>query len=69
VHILIYQLPKGEHAFALAQNDSVGDANLIYSRSIKMRYLGLAGAKPDEEIESQQKRPGPFRVTVALLKS
>jgi len=46
VHILIYQLPKGEHAFALAQNDSVGDANLIYSRSIKMRYLGLAGATP-----------------------
>lgn len=46
VHILIYQLPKGEHAFALAQNDSVGDANLIYSRSIKLRYLGLAGATP-----------------------
>ena len=46
VHIHIYQLPKGEHAFALAQNDSVGDANLIYSRSIKLRYLGLAGATP-----------------------
>jgi hypothetical protein len=46
VHILIYQLPKGEHAFALVQNDSVGDANLIYSRSIKLRFLGLAGAKP-----------------------
>jgi hypothetical protein len=46
VHILIYQLPKGEHAFCLAQNDSVGDGNLIYSRSIKMRYLGLAGATP-----------------------
>lgn len=46
VHILIYQLPKGEHAFALAQNDSVGDANLIYSRSIKLRFLGLAGATP-----------------------
>jgi len=45
VHVLIYQLPKGEHAFALAQNDSVGDANLIYSRSIMMRFLGLAGAK------------------------
>jgi hypothetical protein len=43
VHVLIYQLPKGEHAFCLAQNDSVGDANLIYSRSIKMRFLGLAG--------------------------
>lgn len=45
VHVLIYQLPKGEHAFALAQNDSVGDANLVYSRSIMMRFLGLAGAK------------------------
>ena len=40
VHVLIYQLPKGEHAFCLAQNDTVGDANLIYSRSIRMRYLG-----------------------------
>jgi hypothetical protein len=47
VHVLIYQLPKGEHAFALAKNDSVGDANLIYSRSIMMRFLGLAGAKPE----------------------
>jgi hypothetical protein len=47
VHVLIYQLPKGEHAFALAQNDTVGDANLIYSRSIMLRYLGLAGAKPE----------------------
>jgi hypothetical protein len=46
VHVLIYQLPKGEHAFCLAQNDSVGDANLIYSRSIRMRYLGLAGGTP-----------------------
>jgi hypothetical protein len=53
VHILIYQLPKGEHAFALAQNDSVGDANLIYSRSIKMRYLGLAGAKPETKKKSR----------------
>jgi hypothetical protein len=46
VHILVYQLPKGEHAIALAQNDTVGDANLIYSRSLKLRYLGLAGATP-----------------------
>jgi hypothetical protein len=53
VHILIYQLPKGEHAFALAQNDSVGDANLIYSRSIKLRYLGLAGAKPEKKKPSR----------------
>jgi hypothetical protein len=49
VHILIYQLPKGEHAFALAQNDTVGDSNLIYSRSIKLRYLGLAGATPEKK--------------------
>lgn len=45
VHVLIYQLPKGEHAIAIAQNDSVGDANLIYSRSIMLRYLGLANQK------------------------
>jgi hypothetical protein len=45
VHVLVYQLPKGEHAIALAQNDSVGDANLIYSRSIMLRYLGLANQK------------------------
>ena len=44
VHIMIYQLPKGEHALALAQDDSVGDTNLLYSHSIKMRYLGLKGA-------------------------
>ncbi len=46
VHILIYQLPKGEDAFCLAQNDSVGDSNLIYSRSIRLRHLGLKGATP-----------------------
>ena len=46
VHIFVYQLPKGEHAIAIAQNDSVGDANLIYSRSLKLRYLGLKGATP-----------------------
>jgi hypothetical protein len=46
VYVLVYQLPKGEHAIALAQNDTVGDTNLIYSRSIKLRYLGLAGATP-----------------------
>jgi hypothetical protein len=46
VHVLVYQLPKGEHAIALAQNDTVGDTNLIYSRSIMLRYLGLAGATP-----------------------
>jgi hypothetical protein len=46
VHVVIYQLPKGEHAFALAQDDTVGDANLIYSRSLRVRFLGLKGA-PD----------------------
>ena len=46
VHVLIYDLPKGEHAFALAQDDMNGDSNLIYSRSIRMRYLGLAGGGP-----------------------
>ena len=46
VHILIYQLPHGEDAFCIAQNDSVGDSNLIYSRSIKMRSLGLKGGTP-----------------------
>ena len=46
VHILIYQLPHGEDAFCLAQNDSVGDSNLIYSRSIKMRSLGLKNGTP-----------------------
>ena len=46
VHIMIYQLPKGEHALALAQDDSVGDTNLLYSHSISMRYLGLKGDQP-----------------------
>jgi hypothetical protein len=45
VHIVIYQLPKGEHALALAQDDSLGGSNFIYSRSIRMRYLGLANQK------------------------
>jgi hypothetical protein len=43
VHILIYQLPKGEHAIAIAQDDTVGTSNLVYSRSIRMRFLGLKG--------------------------
>jgi len=45
VHVVIYQLPKGEHAIALAQDDSVGASNLVYSRSLRMRYLGLANQK------------------------
>lgn len=48
IYVVIFGLPDGsEDAFALAQNDTVGAANLIYARSIMMRHLGLAnGAKP-----------------------
>jgi hypothetical protein len=43
IHVLIYELPdKGEDALAIAQNDAVGTANLVYSRSLMMRHLGLA---------------------------
>jgi hypothetical protein len=43
IHVLIYGLPDGsEDALAVAQNDTVGAANLVYSRSIMMRHLGLA---------------------------
>ena len=43
IHVLIYGLPdKGEDALAIAQNDAVGTANLVYSRSLMMRHLGLA---------------------------
>jgi hypothetical protein len=45
VHVLVYQLPKGEHALALAQDDSLGASNFIYSRSLRMRFLGLANQK------------------------
>jgi hypothetical protein len=45
VHVLVYQLPKGEHAIALAQDDSLGGSNFIYSRSLRMRFLGLANQK------------------------
>ncbi|MGZ4982675.1 MAG: hypothetical protein ACXV9Q_01115 [Chthoniobacterales bacterium] len=42
VNVLIYQLPKGEHALALAQDDSAsGINNWLYSRSIRMVFLGL----------------------------
>jgi hypothetical protein len=51
VHVVIYQLPKGEHAIALAQDDSLGASNFVYSRSLRMRYLGLANQK--------QPAPGP----------
>jgi hypothetical protein len=56
VHVLVYQLPKGEHAIALAQNDAVGDANLLYSRSIMLRYLGLANQKPAAPGPKPQKK-------------
>ena len=48
VHVLIYGLPdNSEDALAIAQNDAVGSANLVYSRSLMMRHLGLAnGQKP-----------------------
>lgn len=43
VHVLIYGLPdKSEGALAIAQNDAVGASNLVYSRSLMMRHLGLA---------------------------
>lgn len=45
VHVLIYQLPKGEHALALAQDDTVGASNWLYSRSLRLEYLGLANQK------------------------
>ncbi len=46
IHVLIYGLPdNSEDAFAFAQNDTLG-ANLIYSRSIMMRHLGLANQQP-----------------------
>jgi len=51
IHVVIYQLPKGEHAIALAQDDSLGASNFVYSRSIRMRFLGLANQK--------QTAPGP----------
>ena len=46
VYVMIYGLPDGsEDAFALAQNDTVGAANLIYARSIMLQHLGLASGK------------------------
>jgi hypothetical protein len=50
VHILIYGLPdKSEDALAIAQNDAVGSANLVYSRSLMMRHLGLANQAPPKK--------------------
>jgi hypothetical protein len=42
VHVLVYDLPKGEHAIAMAQDDNASGANgWLYSHSIRMRFLGL----------------------------
>jgi hypothetical protein len=51
IHVLIYGLPdNSEDALAIAQNDAVGSANLIYSRSLMMRHLGLAnGNRPPKK--------------------
>lgn len=50
IHVLIYGLPdKSEDALAIAQNDAVGSANLVYSRSLMMRHLGLANQPPPKK--------------------
>jgi hypothetical protein len=46
VYIVIYQAAKGEQALVLAQDDSAGDTNLLYSRSIRVFNLGLKGDQP-----------------------
>jgi hypothetical protein len=46
VYVVIYQLSKGEQALVVAQDDSAGDTNLIYSRSVRVFYLGLKGDQP-----------------------
>lgn len=50
IHVLIYGLPdNSEDALAIAQNDAVGAANLVYSRSLMMRHLGLANQAPPKK--------------------
>jgi hypothetical protein len=46
VYVLIYQLPKGEVALVLAQDDSAGDTNLLYSRTVRIFDLGLKRDQP-----------------------
>lgn len=46
VYIMIYQLPKGEIALVLAQDDSAGDTNLLYSRTIRVFNLALKRDQP-----------------------
>jgi hypothetical protein len=55
VHVLVYQLPKGEHALAFAQDNTLGASNFIYSRSIRMRFLGLANQKAPAPGPSKKK--------------
>jgi hypothetical protein len=55
VHVVIYQLPKGEHAIALAQDDSLGASNFVYSRSLRMVYLGLANQKQSAAPQPKKK--------------
>jgi hypothetical protein len=46
IHVMIYGLPdKSEDALAFAENNALG-ANLIYSRSLMLRHLGLANQQP-----------------------
>jgi hypothetical protein len=56
VHVMIYQLPKGEHAIALAQDDSLGASNFIYSRSLRLRFLGLANQKQPAPVSQPKKK-------------
>jgi hypothetical protein len=50
IHVLIYGLPdNSEDALAIAQNSAVGSANLVYSRSLMMRHLGLANQTPPKK--------------------
>jgi hypothetical protein len=46
VYVIIYQLPKGEVALVLAQDDSAGDTNLLYSRSVRVFNLALKRDQP-----------------------
>ncbi len=55
VHVVIYQLPKGEHAIALAQDDTLGASNFVYSRSLRMVYLGLANQKQPAAPQTKKK--------------
>jgi hypothetical protein len=49
VYVVIYQAAKGEQALVVAQDDSAGDTNLLYSRSIRVFNLGLKGDQPKKK--------------------